>query len=146
MKYKSKELVVNEQISEVVKKTKLPKQAQEGLETSNKILGKQLMYWQKQVKAANDYLDKLDVPDSGMDIHSNPGYGKRQELSLTQRLTYLQPIKVVEGLEKLGEQIGKDGWLELFKEFNRSYTPEQQTLINFKLWLQETCYPPKPKK
>lgn len=79
MKYKSKELVVNEQISEAVKKTKLPKQAQEGL-------------------------------------------------------------------KKLGEKIGNDEWLELFKEFNKGYTFDQQNIINFKLWLQENYFPPKPKK
>ena len=44
------------------------------------------------------------------------------------------------------EELKVDKWLELFKKFNESYTVDQQNVINFKLWLQEYYFPPKPKK
>ena len=47
---------------------------------------------QEELEEANMYLDKMNVPTNGVDANGVVGYGKRENLTLKQRLTYVQKM------------------------------------------------------
>lgn len=46
-----------------------------------------------EIKEAHELLNEMGVPTNGLDANGNLGYGKREELSLKQRITYLKYTK-----------------------------------------------------
>lgn len=49
----------------------------------------EVKYLQQEVKEAHLLLNQMRVPTNGVDATGNPGEGKRESLTLKQRITYL---------------------------------------------------------
>ena len=45
---------------------------------------------QKEIKECMDYLDTLHVPTNGLDSEGKLGYGKRENLTLLQRIKFMK--------------------------------------------------------
>jgi hypothetical protein len=65
------------------------KKPKKSVEIYNSILTDELKSLQIEINDAMEYLDKLNVPTNGFDANGKLGSGKRENLSLVQRLTFL---------------------------------------------------------
>lgn len=45
---------------------------------------------QNEIKECVEYLDSLKVPSNGLDPEGNLGYGKRENLTLLQRIKFMK--------------------------------------------------------
>ncbi len=50
----------------------------------------QYNYLQEDLNECMEYLNTLHVPTNGLDSEGNPGYGKRQNLTLLQRIKFMK--------------------------------------------------------
>lgn len=54
------------------------------------LLEDHIKYLQTELNEAHKLLNKMEVPTNGLDVDGNSGIGKREELSLKQRISYLK--------------------------------------------------------
>jgi len=54
------------------------------------LLEEEIKHLQQEVNDAHDLLTKMKVPTNGVDADGNLGWGKRENLTLSQRITYLR--------------------------------------------------------
>lgn len=52
-----------------------------------------IKYLQQEVKEAHELLTKMKVPTNGVDANGELGCGKRENLTLRQRITYVRYTK-----------------------------------------------------
>lgn len=70
----------------------------------------------KQLKEANEFLNLLQIPTNGLDADGNSGYGKRENLTLKQRLTFLQKKIDHNILKSAIKKYGTDLQIEMIEE------------------------------
>ena len=57
-----------------------------------KLLEDEVKHLQQEVKEAHEILTKMKVPTNGVDANGELGWGKRENLTLKQRITYVRYV------------------------------------------------------
>ena len=60
------------------------------LKTRNELLEEGMKHLQQEIKEAHEILTSMKVPTNGLDANGELGWGKRENLTLKQRITYLK--------------------------------------------------------
>lgn len=66
---------------------------EQALKARIELLEDEVKYLQQEVKEAHEILTKMKVPTNGVDANGELGWGKIENLTLKQRITYVRYTK-----------------------------------------------------